>query len=120
MRGAGLLRLSGRGCPDPPICAEEPTVIPFRMGSAGIFLDRVPQSHLAGRSGLIDREPLAVDGGGVRIGGGIPLGHGTHVNIEAEQYPRGVGGRGSLSEPRGKTNYDNSGREKSWLSFVSP
>src|SRR5579864_9496294 len=81
------------------------------MGSAGIFLDCVTQSHLAGRSGLIDREPLAVDGGGVGIDGSIALGHGTHVDIEAEQYPRGVGGRGSLSEPRGKPNYDNNGCE---------
>jgi hypothetical protein len=67
------------------------------MGPAGIFLDCVAQSHLAGRSGLIDREPLAVDGGGVGIGGSIALGHGTHVDIEAEQYPRASAGGAALA-----------------------
>ena len=64
----------------------------------------------------IDAEPLAID----RDGGGIADRHRTHMDIEAEQYPRRVRRRGSLSEPRGKADDVTSDSEKpGHLKFIA-
>ena len=97
------------------------------MRSPCVFLDCVVQGRLAGRRSLINREPLPIDGDGISIGSGIAHGHRTHMNFETKQYPSGISGRGSLSQPGDEANWNNSGAEDfgdqgfpQYLNFVLP
>lgn len=75
---------SGALAPRPYVRTEKTSIVPFRVGSASIFLDGVTKGDLTGRPGLVNGKPLAADRYRVCVFGGVTRGHRPHIDIETK------------------------------------
>lgn len=78
---------SGALAPRPYVRTEKTSIVPFRVGSARIFLDSVTKVDFTGCLGLVNGKPLAADRYGVRVFGGVAHGHRPHMDVETKQDP---------------------------------
>ena len=89
---------SGALAPRPYVRTEKISIVPFRVGSTGIFPDCMTQGGLTGGPGLEYRKPLTVNRDSIRVSGGIAHSNRAHVDIETKQDP-GVVRSGVLFRP---------------------
>jgi hypothetical protein len=84
---AAVAARSGALAPCPYVRTEKTSIVPFRVGSASIFLDNVTKGDFTGCLGLVNEKPLAANRDGVRVFGGVTHGHCPHMVVQTKQDP---------------------------------